>query len=174
MSDSDPRDSTPPGSPTAVVGTINIPLLARICDDVRATILSYRSPGPWPHLTELRGLLASFLADEDSPSMHVSLETIRICRLDRLLEDILDPHNRPREGEGAEDFANLVRQACRLQKRWLSRFKTGYFQLDDERCEEMKSVGRLYGMWFCTEGRPGWRLLNRNQDPYATSIEVGM
>lgn len=106
--------------------------------------------------------------------MHISLETIRTCRLDRLLEDILDPHNRPREGEGADEFADLVRQACRLQKKWLSRFKTGYFQLDDERCEEMKSVGRLHGLWFCTEGNPGWRLMKTRQAPYSTSMEVGM
>lgn len=163
--------STPPHE---VVGTINIPVLARICDDIRATILSYRPPGPWPHLTELCGLLSAFLADEEIPKRHIALETIRACRLDKLLDDILEPEHHPRNGEGDEEFSGLVLKACKLQRTWRERFREDYDELDDIRCKEMLTVGRLKGLKFIVEGEPRWVFGRAKEDNYATSIEPGM
>lgn len=163
-----------PLPPSEVVGTINIPILARICDDVRATILSYRSPGTWPHMTELSGLLAAFLADEDIPDRHISLETIRACRLDKLVDDILEPEHHPRDCAGDDEFTGLVARACKLRKKWEARFREAYDELDEVRCKEMLTVGRLQGLRFCLNGTPRWVCRRGLEDSYATSIEPGM
>lgn len=168
------RADSNPSTPKEVVGTINIPILARVCDDIRATIITYRPPGPWPHLTELSGLMTAFLADEEAPKMHISLDTIRACRLDRLLDDILEPEHHPKNGEGGETFTNLVRMAYRLQRIWVTRFQGAYQELDDVRCKEMLSMGRLHGLRFCTEGHPRWVAKKGAEDIHATSMEPGM
>ena len=170
---SDETDSAPP-TPTEVVGTINIPILARICDDIRATILAYRPPGPWPHLTELCGLLSAFLADEETPKMHISIDTIRACRLDRLLDDILEPEHHPRDGEGEAEFTGLVTKACRLQRTWMDRLNGAYDELDDIRCKEMMTIGRLQGLRFRVDGNPRWVIRRGEEETHATSIEPGM
>lgn len=160
--------------PDEVVGTINVPILARICDDIRATIISYRPPGSWPHLIELSGLLSAFIVDEDDPKRHISLDTIRVCRLDKLLDDMLEPDHHPREREGDEEFTHLISKACKLLRMWKARFKEAYNELDDVRCKEMLTVGRLQGLRFRTDGYPKWEIAQGHQDDYATSIEPGM
>lgn len=177
------EDPSTPTTPTATsrsrpssggVGLINIPLLARICDDIRATILSYRFPGPWHHTSELCGLLSAFLGDEDNPSMRITLDTILACRLDKLLEDILEPLNRPHEGQGPRDFVKLDKMACQLQKKWMARFGSAYFSLDEVRCEELRTVGRLRGLTFSVKGRPGWKITDTKVDcPCLAELETG-
>lgn len=164
----------PPTVPTEMVGTINIPVLARICDDTRAAILAYRPPGPWPHLHEISGLLSAFIANEENPKMYTTLDTIRVCRLDRLLEDILEPQHHPRGGDRDANFNEIVAKACKLQKRWEERFGEDYRHLDDVRCREMRSVGRLHGLRFVMDGKPRWINKHRLPDPQASSMLPGM
>lgn len=166
------REGTPV-PPSEIVGTINIPILARICDDIRASIISYRSPGAWPHLTELYGLISAFLADEDVPKMHISLDTIRACRLDKLLEDILEPEYHPHGGEGDDEFTGLVSKACKLQRTWRARFKEAYDELDEVRCREMLTIGRLQGLRFCVDDQPRWVLKKGAEEPLSASMEPG-
>ncbi|MBE3046049.1 hypothetical protein IMZ48_26615 [Candidatus Bathyarchaeota archaeon] len=168
--------SIPDGTPTGndVAGTINIPVLARVCDDIRATILNYHPPGAWPHQQDLCGLISTFLADEEAPKMHVELDAIRSCRLDRLLEDILEPEHHPKKGEGGEIFPRLIKNTYKLQKKWKERFKGEYEKLDDIRCQEMKSMGRLHGLEFRLDGHPRWVTKKGASEGYVSSLEPGM
>ena len=170
----DDFDDVPSEGPAEVAGPINIPVLARICDDIRASILSYRPPGSWKHLTQLNGLIAAFLAEEETPKMHVSLETIRACRLDRLLDNILDPDHHPRDGESEDEFMGLVSKTYKLQRAWQARLNGAYDELDDVRCKELLTTGRLQGLRFSLEGSPRWVAKKGSERPNATSIEVGM
>jgi len=134
-----------------------LPVLARICDDIRASILGYRPPGPWPHLTELSSLIAAFLQDEETPSMHVNFETIKACRLDKLLEDILDPKHHPRRPP--EELRELVANAERLQTAWTGRFGEEYSSIDEMRGNELVQAGQLRDLYFSIQdGKPGWRI----------------
>ncbi|SPO04495.1 uncharacterized protein DNG_07180 [Cephalotrichum gorgonifer] len=169
-----PTAPTRPGPrPTpSETGSVNIPLLARICDDIRASVVSHRTTGRWPHITALCGLLSAFLGDEDSPQTRIGLDTIRACRLDRLLDDILDPANRPIESPISREFAELERMARRLQRKWMGRFGEDYSALDDVRCREMTRTGRMRGVRFDTSGRPGWKVVG-GDPPSDRGLETG-
>ena len=165
-------DVTPTGNDVA--GTINIPILARVCDDVRATILSQDPPGVWPHLQDLCGLINTFLADEEMPKMHVDLDTIRSCRLDRLVEDILEPDHHLRKSKDEGLYPHLTKITYKLQKKWEERFKGEYEKLDDIRIQEMMSMGRLHRLEFRLDGQPRWVPKKDAWEGHATSLEPGM
>ncbi|PKS10194.1 hypothetical protein jhhlp_001944 [Lomentospora prolificans] len=134
-----------------------LPVLARICDDIRAAIRGYRPPGPWPHLSELSSLISAFLQDEEMPSMHINFETIKACRLDKLLEDILNPKHHPRRPP--KELCDLVANARTLQEKWSSRFGQEYCAMDEMRSSELKQTGLLKDLYFEVEdGNPGWRI----------------
>lgn len=144
-----------------------LPVLARICDDIRASIQGHRGPGPWPHLTELSGLVSAFLQDEEVPSMHVNLETIKACRLDKLLADILNPKHHPRRA--SEELLDLVAKAGQLQGKWAARFGEDFTSIDDVRSLELKQTGYLKDLYLSVEdGNPSWRI----REGRAPSVEV--
>jgi hypothetical protein len=117
--------------------------------------------------------VSAFLQDEETPSMHVNFETIKACRLDKLLEDILDPKHHPRKPP--EELRELVDKARLLRGRWMARFGGDFFAIDEMRGEELRQTGQLKDLYFSMEdGRPGWRIRTgrRLSDDAGTGIAL--
>jgi hypothetical protein len=91
--------------------------------------------------------LNEVLAQEvhESPD-HLKLGVIAIARLDRLLEDLLNPLYKPKEVSGRR-FAAMT-AASSLQKQWRARFKEKYLDMEEIRNSAMTTTGRLRDVIF--------------------------
>ena len=86
-------------------------------------------------------LLAALNEDEEDGWCSINLDSIRACRLDKLLSDILLP-------DGQLTFPYQYGVAEHLQRHWRSRFKQAYFDLDKTRYLEFGKRGQLKDVIF--------------------------
>jgi len=125
--------------------------LLNMCDSVRASLTTSNSLGRYGvHLIKF---LQGVLADEVHETAGVlSFDTILEARLDRLLDSLLDPLNKPPELLDSHRVA--LTAASTLQKQWKARFKERYAEIEDVRNHITLTTGRLRGVSF-VEGPAG-------------------
>jgi hypothetical protein len=95
-------------------------------------------------------LLTALNEDEEDGWCSINLDSIRACRLDKLLSDILLPDERLL-------FPDQYGVAEHLQRQWRSRFKQAYFDLEKTRYLEFGKRGQLKDVVFrkpelCAQG----------------------
>ena len=78
--------------------------------------------------------------------MMVEFDTVLEARLDRLLDALLDPLNKPQEPVDSHRVA--LSAASSLQKQWRFRFKDRYLELKGIRRRALLSTGRLRDVSF--------------------------
>jgi len=119
--------------------------LLEMCDSVRSSLVTTSSLGQ--HGEPLMKFLKSVLADEVHGTAEVlSFDTILGAHLDRMLETLLDPLNKP--SELVNSHRAVLAAASTLQKQWRARFKQRYSGIQDVRDHTILATGRLRAVSF--------------------------
>ncbi|KAG5658752.1 hypothetical protein KAF25_007305 [Fusarium avenaceum] len=112
--------------------------LLDLCDTIRAGLHEGR---PEPRWEEAMGFLAAVMRDEANGSRAIEFETIRNTHLDKLISDIMDP--RFRHPRVPIRFSKDVQLAERLERKWIERFRGPYFNIEQNRYDDLPKTGRL-------------------------------
>lgn len=118
---------------------LNEAILLELSDHVRACVQEQKSFGTWADA--VLKLLNALNDDEEDEWCSLKLDTIRACRLDKLLTDMLVP-------DGQSLFPDHYSAAEHLQRQWRSRFKQTYFDMDKTRYLEFGKRGQLRDVTF--------------------------
>ena len=149
----------------AGIDTRDVKALLEMCDSVRVSLTTSNSLGS--HVEQLIKFLRSVLADEVHETAAVlAYDVILEARLDRLIEALLDPLNKP--PEPIDSHCVAVAAASTLQKQWKARFKEKYCEMEETRNRTVLTTGRLRGVSFVAgpvgDRIPRWEV-NLGEEP---------
>lgn len=114
-------------------------MLLHLCDEARLNLQLHRRLGPTT--SDIMSLLGAMANDEYRGLQTLELDTIRDTRLDKLLIDIQKPENHLMS-------ATHTTVAEKLERKWRSRFKEAYFDMDQARYFHLISSGLLRDVIF--------------------------
>lgn len=119
--------------------------LLELCDKCRKSLQENNALGP--RRNELVKILRTAVKSECAGAPTLSFNTINVCRLDKLLADILGVENRA--NQLPVQFRTDLQVAESLQRQWRARFRGNYFSLDHQRYVRLTGPGgRLEDMVF--------------------------
>ncbi|KAG9253352.1 uncharacterized protein F5Z01DRAFT_164014 [Emericellopsis atlantica] len=108
--------------------------LLLLCDEVRQSLWKSHTLGP--RREAIMGVLGEAVQGECNMRPRIRLRTIQITRLDKLLEDMVNPANHP--ATKPAQFRADVTIAESLQRQWRIRFGAPYRSLDAHRCKQLR------------------------------------
>lgn len=113
--------------------------ILELCDTVRVKLQEHQSLGP--RADEMLHLLRAMAIDESDGIYSIDMNTISLCRLDRLLSEMVAPDN------GCSDIEITI--ANNLQRKWRLRFRQEYFDIDKARIAKLATrYGHLHDVQF--------------------------
>lgn len=118
--------------------------ILNLCDAARSGLRG--SLGLDSKVKTVLAFLEAVLADECNPAPTMQISTIIASRLDKLLTDMLDPSTF--SSHLLTSYGMDPSTPERLQRRWRSRFRERYFDLDQTRYLSLSDTGRLQGVVF--------------------------
>lgn len=113
--------------------------LLQLCDLGRSNLANCKRLGSTT--SDIMCLLGAMSNDEVRGLPTLELDVIRETRLDKLLVDIQKPDNHLTS-------VSHIALIQRLERRWRSRFKEDYFDMDKARQDELITTGRLRDVIF--------------------------
>jgi len=122
--------------------------LLRMSDSVRKSLLSNQSLGS--EAAKLTKLLERLLSYEVRRSpMMIDYDTIVTSHMDKLLQDLIDPYNKPIPM--TDEHLAVIAAAQSLQAQWEMRFGHDYHAIDRARYANIGTTGALRGMKYYLE-----------------------
>ncbi len=117
--------------------------LLELSDSVRRSLSVHKSLGP--DADQLNASLQFMLEDEDTkdPGRMLKHSVMMHARLDKLLQELLEPLNMP--DPLAPRHARAIKIARVLRQKWERRLGERYFNMDGARLDALAKTGPLWG-----------------------------
>ena len=137
-------------------------MLLQLCDDGRLNLQLNRRLGPTT--SDIMSLLRAMAKDECRGLPTLGLDTIRYTRLDKLLMEIQKPENHLMS-------ATHATVAEKLERKWRSRFKEAYFDMDQARHFHLISKGLLRDVMFNKQAASKYNLWQSRHNEVLSEME---